>query len=80
MKDVRKHVIFDIQRHLIRNHVYFSATIVVKNVCAYRQEHMEIKKNVLVTITGKTKKVDQSIHNHQKKEKTENICYSFLLI
>lgn len=77
VKNVRKHAISNAQQHLTRSHAYSFVIYVVKSVCVCHRERMDIKKNVLVIITGKTRTVDQNVHNI--KNKTENMLMFFSL-
>lgn len=65
-KSVLRHVLLDVQQHLTRSHVCSTATIVVISVCVYHLEHMDIRMNVLVTITGRLKKADQNVLDSYK--------------
>lgn len=67
-KNVREHVIIDVQRHLT---IY-----IVRNVCVYLWKRMDTKKNVLVTITGRPK-VDQNVFKSQKYKEAK---YIFLFL
>lgn len=78
-KNVRKHVTSDVRRQLAKRHVCSIVNYVVRNVCVYRREHMDIKKNVLAMITGRPQKVDQNVHNN-KKLKIKKIYFLFSLI
>lgn len=78
VKIVRRHVMFDVQRHPTRVLVWCIATNVVRNVCVYHQEHTEIKKNVLAITTGRPKKVDQNVHNCQNIKRENNFISSYV--
>ncbi|KAL2488072.1 Uncharacterized protein Fot_41364 [Forsythia ovata] len=59
-KIVKVHAKIDAQQPLIRNHVCFFATIVVKDVFVSHQELMETKNVVRATTISRQKKADQN--------------------
>lgn len=66
-KNVREHVIIDVQRHLT---IY-----IVRNVCVYLWKRMDTKKNVLVTITGRPRWTKMSLK--AKNIKKQNTFFFF---
>ncbi|KAK7859441.1 hypothetical protein CFP56_005964 [Quercus suber] len=62
LHSVQAPVTIGVQKHIIRSLVYSTATNAVTNVCAFPRAHMETRKNVHATTTGKLRRVGPSAH------------------
>lgn len=69
MKSVHRLVTFDARRRHTRNHVSSFATTVVRSVYVSLLEHTDTRKNVLVTMIWRPKKVNPSALDSAEREK-----------
>ena len=61
-----------VRQHLTRSHVYSSATIAARGVCAFLLVHMAKGRNVHATTTSKLRKARINVHeiiNYVEKKK-----------